>query len=163
MGIAKLGISGAHPRLRGEHDRESYSFLACSGSSPLTRGAPFNVTGDTERQGLIPAYAGSTEAQRRSTSAWWAHPRLRGEHFHIIAHSVGRDGSSPLTRGARTQARKDMNSSRLIPAYAGSTHNLAARKEVNRAHPRLRGEHLRFAHAGELGEGSSPLTRGARR
>ncbi len=72
-------------------------------------------------------------------------------------------GSSPLTRGAHEPVCVAVTFRRLIPAHAGSTSSPHGAWMFNRAHPRSRGEH----HGVEMGdnsiEGSSPLTRGARR
>ena len=161
--------------------------------------------GSSPHRGIIPAYAGSTEAQtrsprqrpgssphtrgapspaRRSSPAGGDHPRIRGEHGE-------REGE-----GRRGQG--------IIPAYAGSTlaspriprarrgsspHTRGARvigpptRCISRDHPRIRGEHRQDPHrcrddagiipayAGSTdclncgvveSTGSSPHTRGAR-
>ena len=70
-------------------------------------------------------------------------------------------GSSPHTRGARSSPTSHRSDGRIIPAYAGSTGDMAAQAAVPGDHPRIRGEHQ---CAGiRLGErsGSSPHTRGA--
>ena len=95
----------------------------------------------TSQPGLIPAYAGSTVAVRVSSIPPRAHPRLRGEHGGSGDDGDDAGGSSPLTRGARKFPPPRHAFSRLIPAYAGSTHQRACLNVGNEAHPRLRGEH----------------------
>ena len=133
------------------------------GSSPLTRGAQTKSPVKQSCRGLIPAYAGSTRRQAAALTKFSAHPRLRGEHGKANQGHGGKSGSSPLTRGARALLKQLDLLDRLIPAYAGSTIQCTRTCAVHPAHPRLRGEH-------ELQEpwylpvqGSSPLTRGARR
>ena len=70
-------------------------------------------------------------------------------------------GSSPHTRGARGRPRVYPISSRIIPAYAGSTHRAAAEYRGQGDHPRIRGEHFPLILAVEPSEISSPHTRGA--
>ena len=49
-----------HPRIRGEHGGVDYRSAEAWGSSPHTRGAPAGVDQVAGREGIIPAYAGST-------------------------------------------------------------------------------------------------------
>ena len=69
----------AHPRLRGEDGNRMGKAITQGGSSPATRGGlvldgPVGVS-----DGLIPGYAGRTNAPPSSQWPSWAHPRLRGE------------------------------------------------------------------------------------
>ena len=49
-----------HPRVCGEHFMTKDNALIVQGSSPRMRGAPCGITDNGTRQGIIPAYAGST-------------------------------------------------------------------------------------------------------
>ena len=71
-------------------------------------------------------------------------------------------GSSPLTRGARSSLGAELEDQGLIPAHAGSTTGVGALVDVYGAHPRSRGEHDLAKAYFTTGDGSSPLTRGAR-
>ena len=113
----------AHPRLRGEHFRFGSLTGRGGGSSPLTRGAQNTRPNAQTMMWLIPAYAGSTTWNLRCWIQWWAHPRLRGEHWPIFHCRKLACGSSPLTRGARCHAAVGSRAWGLIPAYAGSTAN----------------------------------------
>ena len=111
------------------------------GSSPHTRGAPYEGRGEEFRVGIIPAYAGSTGPSARTRSSVGDHPRIRGEH------QVG----YPLAA----------SDARIIPAYAGSTSPNPATAIWKEDHPRIRGEHdAVFLDRIPLA-GSSPHTRGA--
>ena len=69
-----------HPRLRGEYCRSFRVLLGLVGSSPLARGALLPLLLHERGGGIIPACAGSTSTDGRSTSSRRDHPRLRGEH-----------------------------------------------------------------------------------
>ena len=78
-------------------------------------------------QGAIPAYAGSTEREKRGGDLIEAHPRLRGEHSLKPVLSSLTEGSSPLTRGTRPGSTPSVHTNRLIHAYAGNTVALPSR------------------------------------
>ena len=89
----------AHPRSRGENF-PSRHFRSCSpGSSPLTRGKPFNLGATKTHRRLIPAHAGKTNSQAMRHQMVKAHPRSRGENPTIADRKRRTCGSSPLTRG----------------------------------------------------------------
>ena len=137
----KCSIRRDHPRIRGEHP---LTFICAShrdGSSPHTRGARLRLVTHPGRRIIIPAYAGSTVHPGRWSPAPADHPRIRGEHGDRRRVSLGRQVSSPHTRGARRSTRSLRRSSGsfphtrgaqwlsavgvkpdgIIPAYAGST------------------------------------------
>ena len=69
-------------------------------------------------------------------------------------------GSSPLTRGKRSDPRVARVRRGLIPAHAGKTASSPTRTQAIRAHPRSRGENGIGIGLVILRLGSSPLTRG---
>ena len=71
-------------------------------------------------------------------------------------------GSSPLTRGKPSAWTNYLNPFGLIPAHAGKTGCVRARRRRSRAHPRSRGENMQAAMQLTRDNGSSPLTRGKR-
>ena len=137
--------------------------LRRAGSSPHTRGARdvdwkfhFSIR-------IIPAYAGSTAASRPLAGRVADHPRIRGEHSRPLSPPWATPGSSPHTRGAHQDPRRQPRPGRIIPAYAGST---AAHLRPDRLlpdHPRIRGEHKARGVWPVGADGSSPHTRGAQR
>ena len=147
--------------MRGEHWRSPPACTSPRGSSPHARGAHHLVLDRLVNRGLIPACAGST-----SSGPWWtpggpAHPRMRGEHSSHAKISPRSPGSSPHARGARSLPHGEGYRARLIPACAGSTQDYDAAYMIDRAHPRMRGEHgTRLGRYAYLG-GSSPHARGA--
>ena len=152
----------AHPRSRGEHAWASCLWRWGRGSSPLTRGARDLAQKSDSERGLIPAHAGSTYQPTGFVSTMRAHPRSRGEHNRSRVEFQAREGSSPLTRGARGLGEKGKQETGLIPAHAGSTTGPSVRLIQSGAHPRSRGEHPVMPWVRAVYRGSSPLTRGAR-
>ena len=88
------------------------------------------------------------------------HPRSRGEYIsrRLILHRCC--GSSPLSRGIPVAAQCCSRSLRIIPALAGNTDQLPRRRGLHMDHPRSRGEYPASRRPCDLGEGSSPLSRG---
>ena len=132
--------SGAHPRSRGENPQSTAPADRPSGSSPLTRGKLARVTTLRGLARLIPAHAGKTRSCSSSLPARGAHPRSRGENAWAAEEDVSGTGSSPLTRGKLSSARRQSRLTGLIPAHAGKTARWPAPSARPRAHPRSRGE-----------------------
>ena len=95
-------VSTAHPRSRGENAREMTGLTQVQGSSPLTRGKLGEGRGGPGCQRLIPAHAGKTRAWSWCRWSPAAHPRSRGENYRDVHAFVDQFGSSPLTRGKRS-------------------------------------------------------------
>ena len=150
----------AHPRSRGENRGLIQRRGEPQGSSPLTRGKQRSWAGRACRLRLIPAHAGKTRNARILGNKLGAHPRSRGENRRPRRGSLGRGGSSPLTRGKPPPTGSRTSPMGLIPAHAGKTS--PSRQWRNRAwaHPRSRGENLASYAATIAAMGSSPLTRG---
>ena len=55
-------VSRDHPRVCGEHSASAVSVSAAQGSSPRMRGARHDLPCPSSPHGIIPAYAGSTQA-----------------------------------------------------------------------------------------------------
>ena len=73
-------FSADHPRIRGEHHAKAFEAWNVQGSSPHTRGALSVPQRPPALDGIIPAYAGSTDAAAVAIEAPPDHPRIRGEH-----------------------------------------------------------------------------------
>ena len=130
------------------------------GSSPRMRGTPDSVHQCRIKLGIIPAYAGNTQAADWQCSHYWDHPRVCGEHLTPLTPRLIRRGSSPRMRGTRVQVRDACGTLGIIPAYAGNT-----KAEMDTCleywdHPRVCGEHMRFDAFGTFRAGSSPRMRG---
>ena len=115
------GARKDHPRVCGEHPREPATNSPYSGSSPRMRGAPRRRTVLRARDGIIPAYAGSTNSRATHTMTRADHPRVCGEHPPQRPLTTTGSGSSPRMRGAPSSGWVSWISFRIIPAYAGST------------------------------------------
>ena len=156
-----------HPRIRGEHTALAVWAAGKYGSSPHTRGAlhrpgpALRRRPARHRRRIIPAYAGSTPCGTLILTEGRDHPRIRGEHVSKCGFCVLPGGSSPHTRGALRRRLRSSRSSRIIPAYAGSTSGWRRTMPFDRDHPRIRGEHMEPASDAQMEAGSSPHTRGA--
>jgi len=115
-----------HPRIRGEHPMRNTDPHGMPGSSPHTRGARLQHLFHELPHRIIPAYAGSTVAERCTHWLRSDHPRIRGEHFPVDLLAGSLAGSSPHTRGAHRRPHRPRYRWRIIPAYAGSTPSINA-------------------------------------
>ena len=117
------------------------------GSSPLTRGTLFTVTGTFLCGRFIPAYAGNSFYGDGDFFMWSVHPRLRGELGMAAKIAAATAGSSPLTRGTLTEYLSKWPASRFIPAYAGNSLPVNPTSTEGPVHPRLRGELMVYGTA----------------
>ena len=152
--------AAAHPRSRGENPGAVCQVLIMKGSSPLTRGKRVAYLVEVVPEGLIPAHAGKTAAPLARRRYTRAHPRSRGENGHRPHSGDQSNGSSPLTRGKPSSARRRGSRRGLIPAHAGKTPPRKPPLTSTWAHPRSRGENVHGGFRVVGGPGSSPLTRG---
>ena len=130
-----------HPRGCGEHGLCLGQLVLREGSSPRMRGAQLAALSPGEYVGIIPADAGSTKAHSYQDNAETDHPRGCGEHDTMFIISIFSCGSSPRMRGAHRLEKQISNSSRIIPADAGSTSRRLRRRSACPDHPRGCGEH----------------------
>ena len=77
------------------------------GSPPPTRGTRAKIDKNKKVDRITPAYAGNTDYDRILNYLKRDHPRLRGEHYHIIYNSIP--------------------GYRITPAYAGNTKEMVFR------------------------------------
>ena len=158
-----VGLSqsqGSSPRMRGAR---TCPFGQCcfEGSSPRMRGARLRMRWMASPEGIIPAYAGSTDLSVVYGSIDTDHPRVCGEHIGQADTARWQSGSSPRMRGARQSAYKGISWERIIPAYAGSTYHCLSGLSTGADHPRVCGEHLYCQPGSASAVGSSPRMRGA--
>ena len=85
------------------------------------RGALHAKEPPEETNGIIPAYAGSTDGGPVDEAILEDHPRVCGEHLTAIDPALWPAGSSPRMRGAQPMNHGQMHMDGIIPAYAGST------------------------------------------
>ena len=76
-----------HPRVCGEHAVLNSDALPFTGSSPRMRGTPARHAKGARTVGIIPAYAGNTRWCRRLPWRLGDHPRVCGEHNHVVGHA----------------------------------------------------------------------------
>ena len=150
-----------HPRMRGEHVCAVSCAASAKGSSPHARGAHLVPRQGRERDGIIPACAGSTFNVTHNADGTGDHPRMRGEHPLFVSVTPFSVGSSPHARGAHRDAVHRSRIQGIIPACAGSTRRMEATTGIRRDHPRMRGEHEVMSASDAMDKGSSPHARGA--
>ena len=130
------------------------------GSSPLARGLRPVLATPSSGVGIIPARAGFTRLQYRGDRRRGDHPRSRGVYFLMGMEDSRAEGSSPLARGLRINAKTQDARLRIIPARAGFTPRRRPSAAPHADHPRSRGVYPRSMTAEEASRGSSPLARG---
>ena len=133
------------------------------GSSPLSRGIRPTWPRPRFSLRIIPALAGNTGSVVKSRLVSGDHPRSRGEYSYRIAQQLLPGGSSPLSRGIRFGHQLGAFRPRIIPALAGNTSRCSMEIPRRRDHPRSRGEYAVGGRLVDVGDGSSPLSRGIRR
>ena len=112
--------------------------------------------------GIIPAYAGNTNAHVVISLLAGDHPRVCGEHQCPRGHISTSWGSSPRMRGTPSGIQTLGTTVRIIPAYAGNTSIEHRKRRWNWDHPRVCGEHLSNWLRTNASSGSSPRMRGTR-
>ena len=105
------------------------------------RGTPNIQPVFREIRGIIPAYAGNTRIALFRFRKIWDHPRVCGEHWSYQLSTMFPEGSSPRMRGTQTMADQPQATPGIIPAYAGNTYSIRAKKLFPKDHPRVCGEH----------------------
>ena len=91
-----------HPRIRGEHVCREWQGRSADGIIPAYAGSTTSETFVSWfMSGSSPHTRGAPRLATHSSTTCRDHPRIRGEHRHLLKHLLGFDG--------------------IIPAYAGST------------------------------------------
>ena len=135
-----LSILRDHPRVCGEHSLNQSLAIGQNGSSPRMRGTHCNHCNILRLAGIIPAYAGNTNAiVRMCGTGTGSSPRMRGTHVGCC--------NMPAFQG-------------IIPAYAGNTAVKQTPLGGGRDHPRVCGEHFETRFHCFTNVGSSPRMRG---
>ena len=132
---------GDHPRVCGEHYARRNPNTRFKGSSPRMRGTLRVPCRGQIGVGIIPAYAGNTDACQGPEFNLRDHPRVCGEHFFSAFCSCPAKGSSPRMRGTHAENVECGQHRRIIPAYAGNTRYPMSHGTLHRDHPRVCGEH----------------------
>ena len=124
------------------------------------RGTRSGRCSNSQRGGIIPAYAGNTLIRPPSSGMSRDHPRVCGEHGAFGAERAAGGGSSPRMRGTRKAGACGSDRTGIIPAYAGNTCSGLAWCRVQWDHPRVCGEHRCDHKTVDALTGSSPRMRG---
>ncbi len=152
-----------HPRVGGEHLISRPCHSCMTGSSPRGRGTRRLRLASVRRGRFIPAWAGNTSILAFPSRPAAVHPRVGGEHGHVIVLLVFDFGSSPRGRGTQSRPLVLHQLPWFIPAWAGNTQRPTWRPTWRPVHPRVGGEHCRSYVTPHGGNGSSPRGRGTHR
>ena len=111
------------------------------GSSPRVRGTLNRSPRQSGSRGIIPACAGNTWFSGIARPPNRDHPRVCGEHHHVVQLVGVPQGSSPRVRGTRIRHVIEPAVPGIIPACAGNTFRPGRIRAARRDHPRVCGEH----------------------
>ena len=130
------------------------------GSPPLTRGIRFLSSSFRRLCRFTPAHAGNTGFHALPATAFWVHPRSRGEYISPYVALSSCPGSPPLTRGIPVSRCGSVLTVGFTPAHAGNTPAGLTDIVEFWVHPRSRGEYGSITADKLEPTGSPPLTRG---
>ena len=148
--------------MRGDHMLYSVLRNVMLGTSPHARGPLHVVPRRPARPGNIPACAGTTAARMREKYASREHPRMRGDHRFWHRRNSKARGTSPHARGPPDLDLRIEVRPGNIPACAGTTLVGSGIRRRRGEHPRMRGDHSKFALPPDYVTGTSPHARGPR-
>ena len=151
----RVGRSGDHPRMRGEHlgmtdERNGRDGIipACAGSTMHSGGLGKLVLGSSPHARGAPSTTGASIMERRD------HPRMRGEHQPQAALVLHPAGIIPACAGS-TKIRRENKAAieGSSPHARGARRRGTPRTASAWDHPRMRGEHglervVNLRHAG---------------
>ena len=136
-------LKGDHPRVCGEHLKDTERYTVERGSSPRMRGTHHLDRRHGRFHGIIPAYAGNTSSSASPVPQSRDHPRVCGEHKSSEIMNFSMTGSSPRMRGTPFARERSAMRPGIIPAYAGNTEAVPESFARFGDHPRVCGEHFR--------------------
>ena len=135
-----------HPRICGEHSCRHLAHRLPQGSSPHMRGTPDFYVDNVRGYGIIPAYAGNTNAPSSTHVTARDHPRICGEHTAIKGGRMMAGGSSPHMRGTLEKHPRGTVSARDHPRICGEhPYRIIPIPEDMGSSPHMRGTPSRYA------------------
>ena len=155
-----MSVSSDHPRACGELSAAVLRRVAVVGSSPRMRGTLSDDLNAASPNRIIPAHAGNSRRDRPFFAARADHPRACGELCAPRKNQPCEVGSSPRMRGTPVMTLHIHGLSRIIPAHAGNSVNIALSLISCPDHPRACGELPSSAISASDPAGSSPRMRG---
>ena len=159
-GLPGSVTSSDHPRACGANVEMHASLGSHVGSSPRMRGKLICRFCRRCRMRIIPAHAGQTTRTTSCPARYPDHPRACGANLGKIGSLFGSFGSSPRMRGKRRPRPCPRTPVRIIPAHAGQTNSVPAKRSSHADHPRACGANGQqfLTNLGTFG--SSPRMRG---
>ncbi len=139
------------PRLRGDLQR---------GPPPHARGPPGRGAGVKLLTGTTPACAGTTVAPAAASAGGRDHPRMRGDHVDHQVSLAEQRGPPPHARGPPWPPYWLGSQMGTTPACAGTTGVPRRGPQIERDHPRMRGDHCLMPRTTLRRPGPPPHARG---
>ena len=130
------------------------------GSPPRGRGKVRAVAGQSDGDGITPAWAGKSRRGNRRRRKLEDHPRVGGEKHHLDQVRLHPCGSPPRGRGKASPDVLLSGSSGITPAWAGKRAPQRCLSSSARDHPRVGGEKLTSPSVWRATPGSPPRGRG---
>ena len=148
--------------MRGDHRDAVRLAVRVAGPPPHARGSglAYRRLGGATRP--TPACAGITLIRDYRGLPLSAHPRMRGDHPAFVRPLILPTGPPPHARGSLLGPTARDHPPRPTPACAGITGTATRRRRPQRAHPRMRGDHLKKALGSAADFGPPPHARGSR-
>ena len=153
--------SWAHPRMRGDHSDPLYVLPMLTGPPPHARGSRVRRARLAPRGRPTPACAGITTPPRILSPLSTAHPRMRGDHGEWNGTPQVHLGPPQHARGSPNTVLLPYGMSRPTPACAGITAAKEPSPAPDRAHPRMRGDHIPLVSVDLAPLGPPPHARGS--
>ena len=150
---------GDHPRVCGNHFVEPDTAVAAGGSPPRVREPQRAYYSPIDGGRITPACAGTTWHERYRHGACRDHPRVCGNHCHVMVPLRIFGGSPPRVREPLVGFSLALCFCGITPACAGTTIINVFEKQRNRDHPRVCGNHPTKLNPNTLCAGSPPRVR----
>ena len=152
-----------HPRVCGNHYLLKNGCPYILGSPPRVREPHTQICLPESFVRITPACAGTTHSAQRICQGGQDHPRVCGNHLHLLHRTTRTLGSPPRVREPHQGSGSACREDRITPACAGTTYFWHIRRAAYQDHPRVCGNHIFLPFLRVSLTGSPPRVREPRR
>ncbi len=139
--LVRRRVTGpVHPHTHGELSDRICPSRISNGSSPYTRGTPFDADGFKNGRRFIPIHTGNSPEPVKEEPVQTVHPHTHGELERGERGVVRRLGSSPYTRGTLLIVSVSIDNLRFIPIHTGNSSGTHYTRRSWSVHPHTHGE-----------------------